>query len=430
MELGPIWRAILRNKGSYLLIALQIAVTMAIMVNSIAIMQERASQMARPSGIDEDNIFTFKSTTFAPAADKQVMIEEDLHLLRNTPGVIDAIATNSFPLRGGGWNMGLATEPGPGVDGIGAAIYFVDEHAIDTFGTQLVEGRNFTADDITWNDEEDGTWPTMGILTEATAKMLFPDEQGSVVGKTIYVNDNDPVQIVGIIDRLQAPWNGWDNVENSMLVPLLRDSETMRYVVRTEPGYREELMPELEERLAENRERIIDDVRTMNETRRLSYLCDSAMIKMLSFIVVLLTAITGLGIVGLASFSVSRRTRQIGVRRALGATRPAILRYFMIENFIISSAGIVVGAILAVALNIAMVQAFSLTPLAWYVVPIAMLVLWVVGQAAVAGPARRASNISPAIATRSRQPSLASLRRSDRHPPVRVIRPCAGKVRL
>ena len=77
------------------------------------------------------------------------------------------------------------------------------------------------------------------------------------------------------------------------------------------------------------------------------------------------------------------------------------MRYFMIENFIICGVGIVVGGVLAVALNIFMVQAFSLTPLAWYVVPIAMLVLWVVGQAAVAGPARRASNISPAIATRS-----------------------------
>ena len=49
MELGPIWRAILRNKGSYLLIALQIAVTMAIMVNSIAIIQERSALMARRS---------------------------------------------------------------------------------------------------------------------------------------------------------------------------------------------------------------------------------------------------------------------------------------------------------------------------------------------------------------------------------------------
>ena len=157
-------------------------------------------------------------------------------------------------------------------------------------------------------------------------------------------------------------------------------------------------MPEIEEKLAANRDRIIESVRTMNEVRARSYLGDAAMIKMLTFIVILLTAITGLGIVGLASFSVSRRTRQIGVRRALGATRPAIMRYFMIENFIISGVGIVVGGVLAVALNIFMVQAFSLTPLAWYVVPIAMLVLWVVGQAAVAGPARRASNISPAIA--------------------------------
>ncbi|MGB5581216.1 MAG: FtsX-like permease family protein, partial [Woeseia sp.] len=102
-----------------------------------------------------------------------------------------------------------------------------------------------------------------------------------------------------------------------------------------------------------------------------------------------------------ASFSVSRRTRQIGIRRALGATQPAILRHFMTENFIISSVGIVFGAILAVSLNMAMVQAFDLTPMAWYVIPAAMIVLWLVGQAAVAGPARRASRISPAIATRS-----------------------------
>ncbi len=401
MELGPIWRAILRNKGSYLLIALQIAVTMAIMVNSIAIIQERTSNMGRPSGTDEDNILTFRSVSFVPDVDMRVSIDEDLDMLRSTPGVIDAFSTNSFPLRGGGWSMGLALEPGSGHDGVGTAIYFSDEHAIDSFGTNLIEGRNFAANDVTWNDEESGTWPTIGIISRGLADELFPDEEGSVVGKTVYINDNDPVNIIGIVDRLQAPWDGWDRVENSMLVPSRRDSEMVHFVVRTEPGYREELIPQIEENLAENKDRIIEQMRTMNEVRRRSYLGDAAMIKMLSFIVVLLTAITGLGIVGLASFSVSRRTRQVGVRRALGATRSAIMRYFMIENFIVSSVGIIVGAVLAVGLNIAMVQAFSLTPLAWYVVPIAMIILWVVGQAAVAGPAMRASNISPAIATRS-----------------------------
>jgi putative ABC transport system permease protein len=187
-----------------------------------------------------------------------------------------------------------------------------------------------------------------------------------------------------------------------MLVPLHREYEETRYVIRAEPGYRDTLMPQVERLLAEsNRGRLIRQVRTMEQVRKRSYNGDSAMITMLTFIVVLLTAITGLGIVGLASFSVSRRTRQIGVRRALGATRPQILRHFMIENFIISGMGIVGGAVLAIALNIFMVQAYSITPLSWYVIPIAMIVLWIVGQAAVAGPAHRASLITPAIATRS-----------------------------
>ena len=94
MELGPIWRAILRNKSSYSLIALQIAVTMAIMVNAIAIIQERASNMARPSGIDEQNIITLSSIAFAPDIDMRTLIDEDLAMLRGMPGVHDAIATN------------------------------------------------------------------------------------------------------------------------------------------------------------------------------------------------------------------------------------------------------------------------------------------------------------------------------------------------
>jgi len=401
MELGPIWRAIMRNKGGYLLIALQIAVTMAIMVNAIAIMQERADEMARPSGVDEENIFSLASDVFAPDIDQKSLIDEDLDALRNMPGIVNAMATNSFPLRQGGWSMSLQLEPGAGKDTTGSAIYFVDEHGIDTFGTKLIDGENFLPSEVAWNDPEVNTWPPLGIITQALGEEMFPDDEGSFVGKTVYVNDNDPVKIIGVVDRLQAPWKGWTGVERSMLVPQRREGSD-RYVIRTEPGMRDKLMPEVEEMLAtRSKDRIIRSVATMDDTRRLAYIGDAAMIKLLTFIIILLTTITGLGIVGLASFSVTRRMRQIGIRRALGATRPAIVRYFMIENFIVSTVGIVVGGILAVALNVFMVQAFSLTPLAWYVIPIAMVVLWTVGQVAVAGPARKASNVSPAIATRS-----------------------------
>jgi len=402
MEIGPIWRAMMRSKGGYILIGLQIAVTMAIMVNAFAIMQERAAKMGRPSGIDEANTFALVSVAFKPDMDYKSLIREDLEAIRNTPGVINTVVTNSFPLRQGGWSEGLHREPGVGKSVSSSAIYFVDEHGLETFGMNLIEGENFTPAQVSWNSDSDDFWPGTVIITQALAEDLYPDHEGSYVGNTFWFNDDNPANIVGVVERLQAPWPTWTGVERSMLVPLKRDNEFARYVIRTEPGRRDELMPLIEEMLStSNRDRIIRAVETAEDARKLAYLGDAAMISILTFVIALLTAITGLGIVGLASFSVARRTRQIGIRRALGATKTMIVRYFMIENFIVSSIGIVTGGILAVGLNIYMVQAFALTPLSWYVIPIAMIILWIVGQVAVAGPARKASNISPAIATRS-----------------------------
>ncbi len=402
MEFGPIWRAMRQSKGGYILIGLQIAVTMAIMVNAFAIMQERAAKMGRPSGIDEANTFGLESVVFKPDVDHKSVIREDLEMIRNTPGIINAVVTNSFPLRQGGWSEGLHREPGVGKSVSSSAIYFVDEHGLETFGLNLVDGENFTPSQVVWDSDSDDFWPATVIITQALAEDLYPDHEGSYVGNTFWFNDDNPANIVGVVERLQAPWPTWTGVERSMLVPLKRESEYADYVIRTEPGRRDELMLQIEEMLSSsNKDRIIRSVETVEDARKLAYLGDAAMISILTFVIALLTAITGLGIVGLASFSVARRTRQIGIRRALGATKTAIVRYFMIENFIVSSVGIITGGILAVGLNIVMVQAFSMTPLAWYVIPIAMIILWIVGQLAVAGPARRASNISPAIATRS-----------------------------
>ncbi|HNP35550.1 MAG TPA: ABC transporter permease [Woeseiaceae bacterium] len=402
MELGPIWRSLTRNKAGSVLIALQIAVTLAIMVNAIAIMQERAEQMGRPSGTDEANIFTLSSTAFVPDTNIQSLIEEDLKLIRSQPGVVEAIATNSFPLRQGGSARGFQLEPGAGKETLTGAVYYTDEHAIEAFGTHLVDGANFAPNQVVWGGQNGDEWPANIIITESFAKTLFPDTAESAIGKTVFVDDTRPVQIIGIIDRLQAPWRNWGEIENTVIVPLRQEGQQQWYLVRTEPGAQDRIMPEVEELLAQsNKNRIIQSVRTMQEVRDRSYLSDNAMIKMLGFIVTLLILITGLGIVGLASFNVSRRTRQIGIRRALGATRAQVINYFRIENLLISGLGIAVGAVLAIALNLFLVNAFSLTPMSWYVIPLAMLAMWVVGQIAVIGPARRASRISPAIATRS-----------------------------
>jgi putative ABC transport system permease protein len=403
MEFGPIWRAMMRNKTSYILIALQIAVTMAIMVNAIGIIQDRSEQMARPSGIDEQNIFYLASLVYDPNLDAKAVISEDLDAIRHFPGVRDAIVSNTVPLSDSGWSEGLKLHPDPDADATGVALYFSDEHGLDTFGLNLIAGRNFDPTEPTWLDIGSDQWPPLAILTKAMVEELFPDmPPAEAVGKTVYIRDTKPVKIIGVTERMQAPWNNWPGVERSMLVPWKRADNFSRYVIRAEPGYRDEIMPKIEELLASRGEgRIVRDMQTMEATRHRSYLDDSGMVTLLVFIVGLLTAITGLGIVGLASFTVARRTKQIGTRRALGATRIAILRYFMLENFLVSTVGVVGGAIIAIAINVWLVEAFDIRRIAWYLIPAAMVTLWLVGQAAVYGPARRATRVSPAMATRS-----------------------------
>lgn len=402
MEIGPIWRAMMRNKTGAILIALQIAVTMAIMVNAVSIMQDRATQMARPSGVDEQNIFYITSVGFASDFNEKTTIEEDLRALRAMPGVVNAIQTNSVPLSGGGWSMGLQAEPGEEIDGTGVALYFVDEHGLDTFGLKLHSGRNFNESEVGWREPAATDWPGTALITVAMAEALFPDNAESAVGNTVYINDNEPITVIGLIEQMQAPWNGWDGVERVMLTPSHTLFDGTRYVVRAEPGMRDELMPKVEAMLAEsNKGRLVRQLRTMEETRERSYRGDSAMITILTFTIVLLIVITSLGIVGLASFSVNRRTKQIGTRRALGASKVAVLRYFMTENFLISFVGVAIGAALTIGLNIVMIEAFSLTRISWYLIPAAMLMLLVVGQVAVFGPARRAASVPPAVATRT-----------------------------
>ena len=402
MELGPIWRSMLRNKGGFILIAVQIAVTMTIMANAVAIIQQRSGDMARPSGMDEANTFTLASVVFVDGIDKKRLIDEDLDRIRNVPGVVNATSSNSFPLRQGGWSEGIRLQPGDGVSDSSSALYFADEHTVETFASRLVEGSNFAPNQVDWVDREKDDWPPVAIVTEALARDLFPDEAGSYLGKTFYLGNDNPVNIIGVVERLQAPWPSWSGLERSMLVPQRRDNDLVRYIIRTEPGSRDALMPKIEEMLASSsRDRIIQSVSTMEEVRKMAYLGEAAMNKILVFVVALLTVITGLGIVGLASFNVSRRTRQIGIRRALGATRASIVRYFMVENFLVSTVGVVAGGVLAVALSMLLVEAFALEPMQWYVIPAAMGLLLLVGQVAVAAPARRAGNVTPAIATRT-----------------------------
>lgn len=402
MELGPIWRAALRNKTGALLVIMQVAFTMALVLNSIVIIQERARLMARPSGLDENNIFHLRSQHFDPDLDFRLTVEEDLRQIRAVPGVEAAVQINSVPLSGGGWSMGVSAEPNQNTIDIVSAVYMVDEYGVDALGVNLIAGEAFTVDDVRWRELGSIDWPGRVIVSEALAEQIFPGEGAQALGRVIYISRDQPMTIIGIMEHLQAPWNGWLSVEQSLLVPEHLQGTSTMYLIRTEPGQRDALMPRIETLLAEREPgRTIEAVRTMQETRARSYELDNALINVLGFTLVLLIAITSLGIAGLTSFNVTRRVKQIGTRRALGATRRAILRYFLLENLLFTSIGIALGLVLAVGVNIWLVQTFNVPRMSWYLIPAGAAALWLIGQLAVLAPARRASRVAPAIATRT-----------------------------
>ncbi len=162
------------------------------------------------------------------------------------------------------------------------------------------------------------------------------------------------------------------------------------------------MIPVIEEALL-NREpdRDVDVVLTQTELLERSYQPDRAMTIILMAVIVLLITVTTLGVVGLANSSVNQRTKQIGTRRALGARRIDVIRYFLVENAIVTSCGLLVGAVLAFAFNYWLVNEYSLARLDWRYVPIGFIVLFLLGQLAVLAPARRAATVSPSVATRT-----------------------------
>lgn len=135
---------------------------------------------------------------------------------------------------------------------------------------------------------------------------------------------------------------------------------------------------------------------------RSGYFADmTSMIWILVLICAVMLGVTAFGIVGLSSFWVTQRRSQIGIRRTLGARRRDILRYFQTENFLLVTAGIVCGMILAYGVNLFLMSQFELSHMPWSYLPAGAIALWLLGQLAVLGPALRASHVPPVVATRS-----------------------------
>jgi putative ABC transport system permease protein len=350
--------------------------------------------------MDTDNLIFVQSFGYAPGYNHENTIREDLDVLRTMPGVIAASPINGIPLSGGGSATTYsisAEDKSPDETG---NYYEVDEQGLDALGVKLVAGRAFTSEIIKYATGPSSEMVPEVIMTRAMAKKLFDTDD--VVGKRVYDNLGQSATIVGVIDQMLGAWVDWDKLPQVVFHPVVAEGPLARYVVRTRPGQRAAVMKEIETKLGEsNRTRVISWVREHDYYITRSYKADTRMAVLLGSLIALLVSMTALGIVGLASFTVNARVKQIGTRRAVGARRIDILRYFMVENWLLTTVGVVLGAILSFAFSYWLSNAFELPKLSPTYVAIGILGMWLVGQLAVLVPAQRAASVPPAVATRT-----------------------------
>lgn len=402
LEIKPIFNAMRRSKAGAIMLLIQIAITTAIVSNASFIIYDRVQYLQQETGYPEDEIFHFAVQTFGKDADLSQQFELTETTLRNIPGVINAVTMQEIPLSGGGSASSFGINPtnDQGRQGreVRSAYTFGDEHALETLGVDLIDGRNFEVSEVIVAQNRD-VLPTVAIVSKAFLEEIFPDGDG--LGQTIYLGDM-PLKIIGVVEKMMGPWLKDSRPDNLIVIPFVSAGVFQKVLVRADAEQRAVVMGQIEDiLLKEYDQRVIVNLNGMDESKRRYNASDILMLRMLVVLITVLVLVTALGIFGLTVFNINKRTRQIGTRRALGARKSAIVRYFMVENGIICIAGLVIGSAAAVYMGTALLEHYSLPALDHSYIGMTAVFVLVVSLLSVLVPANRAANISPSVATRS-----------------------------
>lgn len=408
MNVHPILATLRRHKTAAGLIALEIALSCAIVSNAVFLIGDRLDRIRQPSGLAEAELVHFQLVGITRVEDPEAQAAEDMAALRAVPGVRSVATVNQIPFGNSSWYSSLNLEPEQQNPTMQVTTYVGSEDLLETMGLSLVSGRDFVPEEYVEfqqaQSDPEVVIPAV-IVSRAVADRLFPGE--NPLGRSVYVWGAAPQRIVGVVEHLAKPNDigGPSSEHTSVLMPVSAPVQYgINYLVRVDAGRRDGVLEEGVAALeAVNPSRIVleDRTRTFEAFRDDYFQDDRAMAWLLVGVCVALLVVTALGIVGLASFWVQQRTRQIGIRRALGATRGQIIGYFQTENFLIATIGIAAGMVLAYAINGALMGRYELPRLPWYYLPLGAVVLWTLGQLSVLGPALRAAAVPPAVATRS-----------------------------
>jgi len=382
------------------LVVAQVALSMVLLAGAGLFARSLHNLTSVDPGFEVDSILTFSldPTLSGYTQERTTALFKELQdALGAVPGVRTVSMAEVGMLTGNNWSMTVRVDGyqakedenmNPSVDGVAPRFF-------STIGVPLVSGREFTEKDVAGA-------PRVAILNETMAKYYFGS--GNAIGRRLGFGGGKPtdVEVVGVVRDIRNQQLR-DAPVRFLYIPYAQDSSVtqLTYYVRAagDPSAAALAVRQTVQRLDSNLP--IADMKTM-EAQVGESLFVERMVAVLSVAFGgLATVLAAVGLYGVMAYAVARRTREIGIRMALGAERGRVLRMVLTEVALMASGGVALGLIAAVfATRKVQAQLFGLSPSDPAVLVGATGLLLFVAMAAGFGPARRATTIDPNVALR------------------------------
>jgi putative ABC transport system permease protein len=413
LEIGPLMRTVHRRPAIWALMVLEVAVGVAT-IGSLLISGAWYGEGGQlPVGFDESSLILVTTYTPSPAglegaaAERAVREREraDRRLVRALPDVEAATFLTSTILEDR-WTYPTLLSAGgraraPASEAV-AWVTYTDADAARVLGLRFIAGAMPVS--AVPDAEEDPALaerPAAAVITRCLARRLFADPRAAV-GVHLTSSRIAGVPVAGVVEDVTMRMALMPNPQCTVFLfggaPI--DHEA-RLLVRARPGRRAALVGAVAAALAGASSDRLADVRAFDSSKGAHHRIGIGLLRLLGFFGAMVALIALLGALAATSFLVAQRTRQIGIRRALGATRGDIVWYFLVESAIAAAMGSVIGVAATVALFAVMRQVFPAIRFNFALMLLALATLWIGTFVATLIPALRAARVSPSVAGRS-----------------------------
>ncbi|WP_460861314.1 FtsX-like permease family protein [Rheinheimera gaetbuli] len=378
------------------LLLLQLAMTLALLLNSVLLAQQTQQQLNQPTGLDLDNILLvqLKPTTAPlrvyPALEE--LLNRQLSAVQAIPGVIAAAYSNQSAIMQGGNNGNVyVVEQQERTNVSTVPMYFVSPDFFNVLDSQVLQGE-LPLHSVSL----DAPGAPDVIITQSLADKLFAGSPA--VGQQL-----NRGRVAAVISDFYGQRSGDHIMYNSVQVaPPYGVDWGYSILLRTTPAQTDAVRQQLATVLQNVESNIeIFHIRSLAEQHQRLYRNEYGLAMLLTILSALMLLVTMVSSYSSTHFHALKRQQEIGIKRALGASKSLILVELLSENWLCTALGAMLGVVLALWLNQALAQVISIPSLNWYLPMITIAVLLLCVTVATWYPAAIATRVSPATATKA-----------------------------